>query len=368
MKKTICLILTVAVLFAFAACTPAPVIVAPTPAPIVTPAPIPEPTEEPTVEPTAEPTVAPTPPMDNQVSGTYIDSTEHIIAIEGQNETLLSFYIDEHTAIVGATQLTLGDNVVIDYSGDLNTSPIADTVKFINAGNPGDLSQVTGVVGYYKPDKGQFALICATGHTYVLRIDNKTLLNGNGIANELAGDETVKVTYSGKLMTDSYAIAIDILKSADENKTDPYISGTVVKFNKNETSVKTSSGHTYIIFMRGDTRIGGKDTELHLGDTVKIRYKGDLNVEAQAIEIQITKLHVDPNQIRSYNGTIDILPGAGRHFTLTTDKGNTYNFTFTDSTVGMDSVAPGDYVRVTYTGIMTSGTAVAKKVVRWYTN
>ena len=129
----------------------------------------------------------------------------------------------------------------------------------------------------------EFVTVQSESLTVVFNTDDDTEIEG-----DLTRGDAVTVTYEGNLSTNPFAKSIVVVEEKEE-KLKRSLHGTVSETGKKSFVVSVDSAHACRIRLTKKTKITGDAKELRLGDEVHVVYTGEIQKDAVAVSIKITR-------------------------------------------------------------------------------
>lgn len=273
------------------------------------------------------------------VDGTVVSLLDNEIVINMDNGNTLTFLMSHIVSV----DVTTGDQVSIDYSGDILESPEAVTITVTKK----VATQVNGTVSQH--DSKSFYIKTATGNVYGFLLSDKTVVSGK--ANAITTDAVVKVSYTGDLVQHPLAITVEIVKAGSDN--DPLVNktldGIVTKLTSKSVSIRTNSNHNYTFKRVSTTEYEGK-YKLEVGAKIHVTYDG---YASKGPDAKIIKVLAPPDPTppgpTTHKVTGFITEMAGNMIQISSDEGGDYGFLLGSVKISGDSdCGVGDRATVTY--------------------
>lgn len=184
-------------------------------------------------------------------------------------------------------------------------------------------------------------------------INAETQING-----DLSVGDEVAIVYMGDLSEYPYASVITVSSEAETEPKTSTVSGIVTEFTETSVLISIDSATSYRFEMDTNTSITGVAKYLRIGDSVTITFEGDVASTPKASNVNIVREAQEER--RTVNGTIEnvtkdylTLNTGKKVYIIQTDKNTKYTG---------DKPAKGYKSEITYTGILSSGKAVAVNV------
>ena len=233
--------------------------------------------------------------------------------------------------------LSLGDTVNITYHDD-KTQLVADKIAVkAHSENP---HIYQGMITNIFEDN---LVVMGSGMTVRFIRDTDTKTEG-----DLSVGDDVAITYNGNINEDPYAAEIKVIL----DNIDPVVyiaSGIVSETAEDSILLSIDSAYAYRIGVSVNTRIGSPDEIIRVGDTVVVRYQGNIQDTPEAISIEVVKQASTAKLVyHVMNGTVaDVFDDS---FTLRT-KTDIYDFQKTDQIKYTgNKLESGQIATVTYLG------------------
>lgn len=292
------------------------------------------------------------------VEGTVVSLGDNAIIINMDNGNTLSFVLSNIVTV----DVMPGDQVSIDYSGDILDTPEAVTVTVTAK----VAAQISGVVTQH--DAKMVYVKTATGNVFAFLLTDKTLVSGK--ATVITTNAEVKVTYTGDILTHPVVTAIEIVKAGSDN--DPLVNktldGRVTQLTTKTVYIHTNSGHTYKFQRVSSTEYLGK-YPLEVGAKIRVTYDG---YASKAPDAKIINVLAPPDPTppgpKTYKATGYIEAMDGNMISILGDDGKEYGFLLGKVKITGDSdCGVGDRATVTYylehDGTKTATTIFFKKTL-----
>ena len=279
--------------------------------------------------------------------GTVLAMAPNDMTVNLKNGDTINFMLNN----IAETDAMVGDEVMIEYSGDLLNRPEAVTVT-VTEKSPAQT--LTGTV--FQHDKESIFVQISSQQVFGFVLNKDTLVEG--AADYVVVGDTVMLTYDGDLYDTPTAVRI-IITEANKDRTDATaaptddptnktLDGVVKSVTGSKLTILTSRSKTYTFKIDSTTRITGKYA-LVAGARVTAYYDGYASKSplAKAVNVYAPP---DPNPTptptpytKTANGYVDSF--GGMYLSLTSGIGfdcayATYN--------GNSNGNPGDQARVTY--------------------
>jgi hypothetical protein len=273
------------------------------------------------------------------VAGTVVSLSENELVINMDNGNTLTFLLSNIVSV----DVAAGDQVSIDYSGDILESPEVVNINVTTK----VAAQVSGNVTQHD-DKGLY-IKTATGNVYGFLLTDKTVVSGK--ANKITTDAVVNVTYTGDLLLHPIVTAVEIIKPGTDN--DPLVNktldGIVSQLSSKSVYIHTNAGHNYKFQRVSTTEYEGKYA-LEVGAKIKVTYDG---YASKAPAAKIIKVLAPPDPTppgpKTHKATGVIENMAGNMIEIFTDDGKDYSFLLGSVKISGDSdCGVGDRATVTY--------------------
>ena len=242
-------------------------------------------------------------------------------------------------------KLSIDDKVNVKYRVE-GRKKIAERVSIVKYAHY--VQKFTGVVG--DVDSYEF-VVSNESMTVTFTKSASTKLEG-----KLTKGSEVEIIYDGNLNEFPYAKEIKVTEEMKEAETHS-ISGTIGDFAEDSIQVSIDSAKSYRIKLNMDTKFTGVSKYMHTGDSVKVTYTGDLDKDALATEVNITKLAEE--ETKKVNGTIKQV--TDNYVVLNTEKNAYIINTDKDTKYTGDKPHKGYAAEITYTGNLKNK-ALAKSI------
>ncbi|MBR0397954.1 MAG: hypothetical protein IJI10_06745 [Eubacterium sp.] len=237
--------------------------------------------------------------------------------------------------------LSLGDQINVTYHDD-KTQLVADKIAIKSHSESPHIYQGM-VTGLYDDN----FVVMGSGMTVRFIKDAETTIEG-----DLSVGDDVAITYNGDINEDPYAAEIKVIL----DNIDPVVyiaSGIVSETAEDSILLSIDSAYAYRIGVSVNTRIGSPDDIIRVGDTVAVRYQGNIQDTPEAISVEVVKQASTAKLVyHVMNGTIaDVFDDS---FTLRT-KTDIYEFQKTDQVKYTgNKLEAGQIATVTYLGELNS--------------
>lgn len=310
----------------------------------------PTPTPEPTAQPDPEPTFIPGPV--NKFEGTvlFFDNNE-IELITPQSRSASSGMTDNWKSISFFGTLdqwdsvTVGDDVTVEYTGDINETPMIQTVTVtkVNTAQFDMIVTVFSVEAQFNYKKegvtyftGGIMAMIPNGNSYAFEIDSALTQfpDGTRYAN-IAKGQTYQIKYLGDLnflpVISSMSLVVTPTPAPTHDPlVDKKLGGTVTAYSKGRSlQIQTAKGNYYSFRITGETNIDGK-YRLEEGVYVNVVYDGYASNMPDAKKITTTAPIPPSPVLRKMSGTMSDISGI--YFVFTNGaNGAQYNVDFNSS-------------------------------------
>ncbi len=264
---------------------------APAPAPAATEAPAPEPA--PTEAPAPEPTATPEPRK--SVSGTVISIAPNDITVNIGNGTTINFTL---SALPDAG-VRVGDEVEIDYDGDVLNSPEATKITITKEAVTNTLS---GTVMMVSEDSVFVQISSMETFGFVLNDTTQYSFAADPVTPPLAVGDQISVTYDGDLLNSPTATDIMVLVAVadrggsssgggsshkdDGDQTNKHLTGYVTDMGSDWVKIRTDKNRTWKFYIGDHTKETGS-YEMEVGSKIRVTYDGYASDSPDAKEIRV---------------------------------------------------------------------------------
>ena len=262
------------------------------PAPAVTEAPAPEPVA--TEAPAPEPTAAPEPPK--QVSGTVISTAPNDIIINVGNGTTINFTLSN----LPDSGVRIGDEVTVDYDGDILDSPEATKITIIKEAVTNTL---TGTVMMVTADSVFVQISSMETFGFILTANTTFSFAADPVTPPLAVGDQITITYDGDLLNSPTATDITVLVAVpdrgssggssggsshkdDGDQTNKHLTGYVTDMGSDWVKMRTDKNRTWKFYIGRHTKETGSYT-LEVGAKIRVTYDGYASDSPEAKEIRV---------------------------------------------------------------------------------
>lgn len=327
MKKIIALFLAIAIVFAFAACAPTPLAddltednAATLEAPLTDKS---DTTDEDTFDSEEyDLTVVADALNTGTVQGTVTAVGTSSILIVTDTTNTVTLALNQDTQIIGAATLKPGDVVSVEFAGDLSNMAVCEVITFEGDSAAPAEANIDGVVATLTG--AELGLLSSSGFTYHFAISSSVATIG-GIPQV---GSSVSIMFTGTLDEPTATkITVTVPAPPAPPKTG-IVSGHVTKLDHSEFSIK-SGKKNYKFSLSENPKIHGVSKKLCVGDTVKVKYEGDIHSTATAKDIRIT---FDPNIQHKIVVTVVSVIDLNKTITFITQKGNQYSVKYDNKT------------------------------------
>ena len=308
-----------------------------------------------------------------EVSGTLTNAVDKQITVRTADGPVVFKTADDTVYNLGEeSELTVGDTVKVRYHKSMGKDHV-DEVTVLEHFKP-ELIFEGKVAGLKDGD------ITVTGKSLTVAFtrDDDTAVKG-----ELKVGAEVEVIYDGDLSEYPYATEIKVTKKAedseaaeekkeekkekqkeetkeekkeekkdseaDNNKEEAktaVVSGIVSEFTETTMLLSIDSATSYRFILAKGFKVTGADKYVHSGDSVNVKFKGELGKSPEAVEINIVKKA--QAEKKTVNGTISSV--EKNYLTLNTGKKSYIIHTDKNTKYTGDKPAKGYKSEITYTG------------------
>ena len=242
-------------------------------------------------QPTATPDPAATAaaaPNGQVLEGTVMYITADDIMVKMENGNVFNFYMQG----VGESDIKIGDQVAVTYTGDILNCPVATDVAITKA-DP--VSTVSGTVIEHDSTSIFVQINSSDVLGFTLTKDTVVL----GLGTEVLNGDKVNVTYDGNILDGPPATQIIITEvpasyvdpgdgKPMEDTTNKSLNGVVTALSKSKITIQTSRKHKYTFRIVKNTRIDDRKIDLEVGCRVRIVYDGYASKNPDAKNIKVT--------------------------------------------------------------------------------
>ena len=217
-------------------------------------------------------------PEGQSFAGELIDAQGDRLVVKDEDVAMVMYTTpDTEYDLQDEDELCVGDMVKVEYHKDEGRF-IADSVVLDKHQNS------TLVFGGEVTEIGKtYVTVQSESMTVVFNTDEDTRIEG-----DLTQGDAVTVTYEGNLSGNPLAKSIVVIQEQKE-KLEKSLHGTVSETWKDSFIVSVDSAHACRIKLTKDTKITGDAKELRLGDEIHLVYTGDIEKDAVAVSIKITR-------------------------------------------------------------------------------
>ena len=245
----------------------------------------PAPTEIPP-EPTA------TPEPKKTVSGTVISVAPNDIIINIGNGSTINFTLSN----LPDAGVRVGDEVIIDYEGDVLDSPEATKITITKEAVTNTLS---GTVMVVTEDSVFIQISSKETFGFVLTSQTQFSFAGDPVTPPLAVGDQVSITYDGELLNSPTATEILVLsavpdrgnsggssKGDDSDQVNKHLTGYVTDMGSDWVTIRTDKNRTWKFYITHHTKITGSYT-MEVGAKIRVTYDGYASDSPDAKEIRV---------------------------------------------------------------------------------
>ena len=209
---------------------------------------------------------------------------ECIIAVA--SETTLLFLRDEKMTMDG--NLSVGDDVSITYTGNLNEEPVAHAVKVILENHESPTYTASGIISEITKDSLLLSIDSAAAYRIALTA-NTTF---SGPSKEAKTGDAVEVSYKGALYgSNAEAVSVKIIKQAEKTDSDYHVMNGLINTITKDAIILQTKNALYAFDLSPNVHLKG--SKLAVGKEATITYKGDLKHDPVAISIYCSNLIPD---------------------------------------------------------------------------
>ena len=216
--------------------------------------------------------------------GIVSDLTEKKLTVTDSSMSV-TFTYDADT-LVAQGKLSKGDQVDIAYVGNVSESPYAAIIIVVKENDEPEQYTANGIVS--EVTEKSVLLSIDSAHAYRFVTDKDTKITG--VAKEVGVGDSVNVTYTGELGNKPKAVAIKIVKQAEQDKN--IMTGTIEKVEK--TTLTVNSGEKQYSIRTDDQTIYSGDKP-DKGERTEITYTGKLDKDPLAVKVYC-KAKEDPSE------------------------------------------------------------------------
>ncbi len=282
-----------------------------------------------------------------EVAGTVLSVSSNDIMIKMENGNVFNFIMDNITDTIAQ----VGDEVVIEYEGDILNYPQATSITVTK------VYPVTTISGkVLQHDATTIFIEISSTEALGFWLTKDTVITG--LSDLVMVGDTVTITYDGDILEGATAKQIEITamentKRANdikepENTENKTLSGEVVQLTSKMIKIKTSSKHSYSFKITKSTSINKKKGKLEVGCRVRVTYDGYASKSPNAKEIKVTKKYEPtptkkPVVLKTVTGTVKSFGG------MWLELKNGYGFDVTYAKyAGNGKRVPGEKAKVTF--------------------